>query len=48
MISRTLEAEFITQDTVQALPVILPKREDLGDGRVADMDAGHITMQVLS
>ncbi|RMZ70301.1 Amidohydrolase 2 [Pyrenophora seminiperda CCB06] len=48
-VSPSLEAEVVASGVVQrSSPGILDKLKDVGAGRIAAMDAGHLTMQVLS
>ncbi|KAI0587783.1 amidohydrolase family protein [Pyrenophora tritici-repentis] len=46
--SPSLEAEVVAEGITQRYPGILEKLKDIGTGRIAAMDAGHLTMQVLS
>ncbi|KAG9203348.1 hypothetical protein G6514_003001 [Epicoccum nigrum] len=48
MLSPSLEAEAIAAGIQNAGPNILEKLLDVGAGRLADMDTGHVNVQVLS
>lgn len=48
MLSPSLEAEAVAGGISQVFPGILAKLKDVGAGRIAAMDAGHLSMQVLS
>lgn len=48
VVSPSLEAEIIASGLEQRTPGILAKLENVGAGRIADMDAGHLSMQVLA
>ena len=47
-VSPSLEAEVVASGVSQRYPGVLEKLKDVGAGRIAAMDAGHLTMQVLS
>ncbi|CAI9638159.1 unnamed protein product [Alternaria burnsii] len=46
--SPSLEAEVVAAGIVQRYPGVLEKLKDVGAGRIAAMDAGHLSMQVLA
>ena len=48
VVSPSLEAEVLAAGVVQRYPGVLDKLKDVGAGRIAAMDAGHLSMQVLS
>ncbi|USP78128.1 hypothetical protein yc1106_05402 [Curvularia clavata] len=48
VVSPSLEAEVVAGGLVQQYPGILEKMKDVGAGRLAAMDAGHVSMQVLA
>ncbi|KAF2629153.1 hypothetical protein BU25DRAFT_409620 [Macroventuria anomochaeta] len=48
VVSPSLEAEALAAGLVQRFPGVLEKLKDVGAGRIAAMDAGHLSMQVLS
>lgn len=48
IISPSLEAELNATGVGQRYPGIFAKLRDVGAGRIADMDAGHLSIQVLS
>lgn len=48
VVSPSLEAEVVAGGVVQRNPGILDKLKDVGAGRLAAMDAGHLSMQVLA
>ena len=48
VVSPSLEAEVLAAGIVQRYPGVLDKLKDVGAGRIAAMDAGHLSMQVLS
>ncbi|KAJ4376880.1 hypothetical protein N0V86_006316 [Didymella sp. IMI 355093] len=48
VVSPSLEAEVVAAGVVQRYPGILDKLKDFGAGRLAAMDAGHLSMQVLA
>ncbi|KAF3039939.1 hypothetical protein E8E12_008496 [Didymella heteroderae] len=48
VVSPSLEAEVVAAGVVQRYPGILDKLKDVGAGRLAAMDAGHLSMQVLA
>ena len=45
-VSPSLEAEILATNRLD--PDVIEKLKDVGAGRIADMDAGHVSMQVLS
>lgn len=47
-VSPSLEAEIIASGLTQRNPGILAKLKDVGAGRIAAMDAGHVSLQVLA
>ncbi|OAG12109.1 amidohydrolase family protein [Paraphaeosphaeria sporulosa] len=48
VVSPSLEAEVVAGGIVQRSPGTLEKLKDVGAGRIAAMDAGHLSMQVLA
>ncbi|KAF3051874.1 hypothetical protein E8E11_010868 [Didymella keratinophila] len=48
VVSPSLEAEVLAGGVVQRYPGVLDKLKDVGAGRLAAMDAGHLSMQVLA
>jgi len=47
-VSPSLEAKVLAAGVVQRYPGVLDKLKDVGAGRLAAMDAGHLSMQVLA
>jgi predicted TIM-barrel fold metal-dependent hydrolase len=48
VVSPSLEAEVVASGIAQRTPGVLEKLKDVGAGRIAAMDAGHLSMQVLA
>lgn len=48
VVSPSLEAELVAGGIVQRYPGGLDKLKDVGAGRIAAMDAGHLSVQVLA
>ena len=48
VVSPSLEAEVLASGLTQQYPGILEKMKDVGAVRLAAMDAGHVSMQVLA
>ncbi|PVH92062.1 amidohydrolase 2 [Periconia macrospinosa] len=48
VVAPSLEAEVITSGLTQSYPDILEKLKDVGAGRLAAMDVGHVSMSVLA
>ncbi|EUC51098.1 hypothetical protein COCMIDRAFT_317 [Bipolaris oryzae ATCC 44560] len=48
VVSPSLEAEIIASGLAQRNPGVLSKLKDVGAGRIAAMDAGHVSLQVLA
>lgn len=48
VVSPSLEAEVLAAGVVQRYPGVLDKLKDVGAGRLADMDAGHLSLMVLA